>query len=394
MKKIAIMGFGTVGGGVARVLVQNSARIARELGEPVGVSHILVRRDMGGEYAARMTQDFSVIENDPATTLVVETIGGCGAAYEYTKRALSAGKHVVTANKELVAEHGEELLALAAQKGVRYLFEASVGGGIPILRPLRACLSSDEISEVYGILNGTTNYILTRMFSQGATFASALKEAQELGYAEADPTADVEGIDAGRKISILSALAFGEQVRPGDVSMQGITRIDAADVAICRAMGWRIKLLGRSVRLDDGSLCAYCAPHVVSLCNGISTVDDVYNAITVCGAATGDVMFYGRGAGALPTASAVVSDVVEALRGEKPRASEKWSAARKVCGADELASRWYIRAEDAAKTRALFADAEIWECESGVAAVTQPMRERELLERLGDTVISARLRVL
>ena len=227
--------------------------------------------------------------------MLFRSIGGVEAAYEYTKRALMAGKHVVTANKQLVAEHGCELLALAKKKNVNYLFEASVGGGIPILHPLTQCMAANRIDEVYGILNGTTNYILTRMVRTGAFFSDALREAQAKGYAEADPTADVEGIDAGRKICILADLAFGHQVDPASVPMEGITKLSLRDVKIAQRAGYRIKLLGRAVRLPGGGRTAYVAPHLIPEENPISNVEDVFNAVVVRGNATGEVMFYGKG---------------------------------------------------------------------------------------------------
>lgn len=245
MIQIAIMGLGTVGTGVAKVVAENARQIERKLGEPLQVKTILVRHFKDGPYRQLMTDDFTKIEEDHAIRVDVETIGGVEAAYEYTKRALNAGKHVVTANKQLVAEKGAELLALAKKRGVNYLFEASVGGGIPVLHPLTQCMAANRIDEVYGILNGTTNYILTRMVRAGTTFADALKEAQEKGYAEADPTADVEGVDAGRKICILADLAFGCQVDPADVPMEGISRLSLRDVKIAQRAGYRVKLLGR-----------------------------------------------------------------------------------------------------------------------------------------------------
>ena len=238
MIQIAIMGLGTVGTGVAKVVTENARQIERKLGEPLQVKTILVRHFKDGPYRQLMTDDFTKIEEDHAIRVVVETIGGVEAAYEYTKRALNAGKHVVTANKQLVAEKGAELLALAKKRGVNYLFEASVGGGIPVLHPLTQCMAANRIDEVYGILNGTTNYILTRMVRAGTTFADALKEAQEKGYAEADPTADVEGVDAGRKICILADLAFGCQVDPADVPMEGISRLSLRDVKIAQRAGF------------------------------------------------------------------------------------------------------------------------------------------------------------
>ena len=262
MIQIAIMGLGTVGTGVAKVVAENARQIERKLGEPLQVKTILVRHFKDGPYRQLMTDDFTRIEEDDAIRVVVETIGGVEAAYEYTKRALNAGKHVVTANKQLVAEKGAELLALAKKRGVNYLFEASVGGGIPILHPLTQCMAANRIDEVYGILNGTTNYILTQMVRTGAFFSDALREAQQKGYAEADPTADVEGIDAGRKICILADLAFGRQVDPADVPMEGISKLSLRDVKIAQRAGYRVKLLGRAVRLGSGRT-AYVAPHLV-----------------------------------------------------------------------------------------------------------------------------------
>ena len=325
MIQIAIMGLGTVGTGVAKVVAENARQIERKLGEPLQVKTILVRHFKDGPYRQLMTDDFTKIEEDHAIRVVVETIGGVEAAYEYTKRALNAGKHVVTANKQLVAEKGAELLALAKKKNVNYLFEASVGGGIPVLHPLTQCMAANRIDEVYGILNGTTNYILTRMVRAGATFADALREAQEKGYAEADPTADVEGIDAGRKICILADLAFGRQVDPAAVPMEGISRLSLDDVRIAQRAGYRIKLLGRALRLGSGRT-AYVAPHLVPEDHPLANVEDVFNAVVVKGNATGEVMFYGRGAGEMPTASACVADVMEALQASPRREEIGWEA--------------------------------------------------------------------
>ena len=237
MIQIAILGLGTVGTGVAKVVAENASQIERKLGEPLQLKTVLVRHFKDGPYRQLMTDDFSRIEEDDAVRVVVETIGGVEAAYEYTKRALNAGKHVVTANKQLVAEKGCELLALAKKRGVNYLFEASVGGGIPVLHPLTQCMAANRIDEIYGILNGTSNYILTRMVRSGAFFTDALREAQTRGYAEADPTADVDGIDAGRKICILADLAFGRQVDPAEVPMEGIRHLSLRDVRIAPARG-------------------------------------------------------------------------------------------------------------------------------------------------------------
>jgi homoserine dehydrogenase len=293
-------------------------------------------------------KDFSVLENDPELDVVVESIGGAKVALEFTRRALLAGKHVVTSNKELVATHGKELLAIAKEKNVNYLFEASVGGGIPVLRPLFQCLAGNQIQEIVGILNGTTNYILTRMVKGGVTFAEALKEAQSKGYAEANPAADVEGLDAGRKICILSDLAWGREVRPEDISIQGISHLDLKDVDIASKAGYRVKLLGRALRLEDGRQAAYVAPHLVPEDCPIAPVDDVFNAIMIRGNAVGDVMFYGRGAGDLPTASAVMGDVLDALAHRAKRRDLGWSeSAPLIRQEQDLPLFWYLRSESA-----------------------------------------------
>ena len=375
MIQIAIMGLGTIGTGVAEVIDKNAAQIQRKLGEPLKVKSILVRHFKEGPYRPFMTDDFSVIEQDPEIRVVVETIGGTGAAYDYTKRALCAGKHVVTANKQLVAEHGCELLELAEAHHVHYLFEASVGGGIPILHPLTQCLAANRITEIYGILNGTTNYILTRMVRGGASFQEALKEAQKKGYAEADPTADVEGIDAGRKTCILADLAFGQNVEPDAVPMEGISNLSLKDVQVAEQAGYQIKLLGRTLQLPDGTRTAYVAPHLISNENPIAHVQDVFNAVTVCGNATDEVLFYGKGAGAMPTASACISDVMEAIQTEPCRPELRWS--KDPTGffhPDALKSRYYFRiAGSPADAEAAFGHVEVLSENNGTAFLTDPI---------------------
>ena len=347
MANFAIMGFGTVGGGVAEVLRMNAAAIAAKLGEPLNLKYILDVRDLSATpYADKAVKDFSILENDPELDVVVESIGGAKVALEFTRRCLLAGKHVVTSNKELVASHGRELLEIAREKNVNYLFEASVGGGIPVLRPLFQCLAGNQIQEIAGILNGTTNYILTRMVKEDASFADALKEAQTKGYAEADPTADVEGLDAGRKICILSDLAWGKEVRPEDISVQGISAIDLKDVAIASGAGYRIKLLGRAMKLEDGRQAAFVSPHLVTESSPLAAVDDVFNAIMIRGNAVGDVMFYGRGAGDLPTASAVMGDVLDALEHREKRRNLGWSQGADLVDLDsDLPLYWYLRGD-------------------------------------------------
>jgi len=344
MINVAIMGFGTVGGGVAEVIRMNNASIAAKLGDDIQVKYILDIRDFSNSpYADKVIKDFAIIENDPEVDVVVESIGGAKIALEFTRRALQAGKHVVTSNKELVANYGKELLSIAKMRNVNYLFEASVGGGIPVLRPLIQCLAGNQIEEIVGILNGTTNYILTRMVKGGISFADALKEAQAKGYAEADPTADVEGIDAGRKICILSNLAWGKEVAPANITMEGISKIDLADVDIAAKAGYRIKLLGRAVKFADGKQIAYVAPHLVSESCPIATVDDVFNGIMIRGNAVGDTMFYGRGAGDLPTASAVVGDIIDIMQHREHRRDISWNESAELTKSCEIPMKWYLR---------------------------------------------------
>ena len=346
MANFAIMGFGTVGSGVAEVLRMNAASIAEKLGEPLNLKYILDVRDLSATpYGEIAVKDFSILENDPDLDVVVESIGGAKVALEFTRRALLAGKHVVTSNKELVASYGKELLNIAREKNVNYLFEASVGGGIPVLRPLFQCLAGNQIEEVVGILNGTTNYILTRMVKGGVSFEDALKEAQAKGYAEQNPAADVEGLDAGRKICILSDLAWGKEVLPERIHTQGISGLDLQDVAIAGKAGYRVKLLGRALRLADGRQAAYVAPHLVPEDCPVAPVDDVFNAVMIRGNAVGDVMFYGRGAGDLPTASAVMGDVMDALQHRAKRRNLGWSESAELADFDGLSMKWYLRGD-------------------------------------------------
>jgi len=348
MVNVAILGFGVVGSGVAEVLTKNGDHIDKKVDNLIRLKYILDVRDFpDSPFADKFVKDFSVIEDDPDVNIVVETIGGARAAKDFTERALKAGKSVVTSNKELVAEHGYDLLKLAEEHGVSYLFEASVGGGIPIIRPLNQCLAANEISEICGILNGTTNYILTRMIKAGLSFDTALKEAQANGYAEQDPTADVEGHDACRKICILASLAFGRHVYPSQVPTEGISSVTLADVAYADSCGKKIKLLGRAIRREGDRVTAYVAPHLVDGEDPLSGVEDVFNAITVKGDAIGDVMFYGRGAGKLPTASAVVADVIDAAKHMKTKKYLGWGpgGADLAIPPDELVSAWYVRAQ-------------------------------------------------
>ena len=402
MVNVAILGFGVVGSGVAEVLATNGPHIDQKVDDLIRLKYILDVRDFpDSPFADKVVHDFSVIENDPEVSIVVETIGGAKAALDFTRRALRAGKSVVTSNKELVAEHGCELLKLAAEQGVSYLFEASVGGGIPILRPLNQCLAANEIEEITGILNGTTNYILTRMIRGGLSFDAALKEAQANGYAEQDPTADIEGHDACRKICILASLAFGRHIYPRQVPAEGITGVTLSDVAWAEACGKKLKLLGRAIRQADGRVCAYVAPHLVDGENPLAGVEDVFNAIAVRGNAVGDVMFYGRGAGKLPTASAVVADVIDIAKDTKRDHHNQWGpgAPDLVVSPDGLTSRWYVRAQTT-MDQARLACGEIQPlaragAPAGEAAfLTAPMTEPQLMDRLAGMEVGSRFRVL
>ena len=346
MYGIAILGFGVVGSGVAEVLDKNADRVSKNAGKELRLKYILDVRDFpDSPYADKMIKDFSVIENDPEVRVVAETIGGVGVAQEFTRRALAAGKSVVTSNKELVAKFGCELIKLAEEKGVNYLFEASVGGGIPILRPIIQCLAANRITEIYGILNGTTNYILTQMIKEKLPFDTALSQAQAAGYAEADPTSDIDGIDACRKISILADLTFGRNLEPDWIKTVGIRTVTAQDVKLAAMGGFKIKLLGRAVQDDDGLISAYVAPHLVPYDNMLAGVEGVMNGIIVRGNALGDAMFYGAGAGKLPTASAVVADIIDAAKHEKLRKLVSWDEGDYAMMRDskELKSRWYVR---------------------------------------------------
>ena len=402
MAYIAVLGHGVVGSGVMEVLTTHTESIQKRAKESIEVKYILDLKEFPGlPYSDRFTKDFNVILNDPEVRIVVEVMGGLHPAFDYVKACLENGKSVVTSNKELVAEHGCELLKLAAEQGVSYLFEASVGGGIPILRPLNQCLAANEIEEITGILNGTTNYILTRMIRGGLSFDAALKEAQANGYAEQDPTADIEGHDACRKICILASLAFGRHIYPRQVPAEGITGVTLSDVAWAEACGKKLKLLGRAIRQADGRVCAYVSPHLVDVENPLARVEDVFNAIAVKGNAIGDVMFYGRGAGKLPTASAVVADVIDIAKDTKRDHHNQWGpgAPDLVVSPDGLTSRWYVRAQTT-MDQARLACGEIQPlaragAPAGEAAfLTAPMTEPQLMDRLAGMEVGSRFRVL
>ncbi len=342
--KIAIMGFGVVGSGVGEIISTSPDSLKKRCGEEVEIAKILDLRDFPGSKFDCFTKDFNDILNDDEIGVVVEVMGGTKPAYEFTKQLLLKGKHVVTSNKELVAKHGTELLQIAKDMNVNYLFEASVGGGIPIIRPPYSSLISNELTDVIGILNGTTNYILTQMIKEGASFEDALKGAQENGYAEKDPTADVEGFDTCRKIAILASLAFGKYVNSEDISTQGITKITLEDVAYAEEFGGVIKLVGMAKRAEDGVYARVC-PVILKKEHPLGGIDDVFNGILIKGDALGDVMFYGRGAGSLPTASAVVSDVIDIVKHKNKHIILGWTDGEDgyLKDANEQTFRFYVR---------------------------------------------------
>ena len=345
MAKIAVLGYGVVGSGTVEVFYKNKESLEKKAGEPLDIKYIMDLRDFpDSPYADKFTKDFDTILNDPEVTVAAEVIGGLKFSYGYVKSLLEAGKSVVTSNKELVAAKGAELLKIAHEHNVNFFFEASVGGGIPIIRPLHQCLSANEIDEIAGILNGTTNFILTKMINEGMGFDEALKMAQELGYAERDPSADVEGHDTCRKICILASLAFGKHVYPDNIHTEGITKVTLEDVRYCEDFGGAIKLIGWAARKDDKVAVMTC-PAFISNDSQLSSVNDVFNAILVRGDATGDVVFYGKGAGKLPTASAVVSDIIIAVKQKNSSISLQWedSAQEFVVNYKTLVNKFYVR---------------------------------------------------
>ena len=344
MAKIAIMGYGTVGAGVMKTLTMNAELIARRTGEAISVKRVLDLREFPGDPAQELlTHEFEDILSDPEITVVVETMGGLKPAYSFTKQLLEAGKSVCTSNKELVAEHGVELRETAKAHSVNYLFEASCGGGIPIIRVLNNSLTAEEIDEVTGILNGTTNYILTSMAEEGKEFDVALKEAQEKGYAELHPEADVEGWDACRKIAILSSLAYGKHIGWHTVTTEGITHVDKTDIDYAKALNCRIKLLATS-RRDENGTWALVAPMMIGKENPLTAVDDVMNAVMVKGNAVGTTMYYGSGAGSLPTASAVVGDVIDCVKHKGVTIRTDYTSENmELMPVDEVARPFFVR---------------------------------------------------
>lgn len=362
MINIAVLGYGTVGSGVVEVINTNQDSINRRAGDEIRIKYVLDLRDFPGDPVQEvLVHDYETIINDPEVDIVVEVMGGLEPAHTFVKRALEAGKSVATSNKALVAKFGPELMDIARNKNINFLFEASCGGGIPIIRALNQSLTADQIDEVTGILNGTTNYMLTKMDMEGSRFESVLKEAQEKGYAEADPTADVEGYDACRKIAILSSLAYGKFLNYEKIHTEGITRITPEDMEYARAMGMSIKLLATSRKLSEDSYYAVVAPFLVGKNNPLYSVNDVYNGIFVHGNVLGDAMFYGSGAGKLPTASAVVADVVDEAKHLHENMPNEWNAQPlPLADPDQVSGRFFVRVQttDLSLIRSVFGTIE------------------------------------
>ena len=398
MIQVAVMGYGTVGSGVVEVIEKNKEEINKKSNEALNIKYILDLRDFPGDpYEDKIVHDVEVILNDPEVQIICETMGGLKPAYEFTKRALMSGKSVCTSNKELVATHGPELIQIAHEHTCNYLFEASVGGGIPIIRPLNYSLTAEKIDAISGILNGTTNYILTKMEREGAAFEEVLKEAQEKGYAERNPEADIEGYDACRKIAILSSLMCGKNVRYQDIYTEGITKITADDFKYAKVMDCTIKLLGLA-KEENGGLYAMVSPFLISKNHPLSMVNDVFNAVCVHGNMLGDSMYYGRGAGKLPTASAVVSDVVDCARHIGKIITCFWDAEDvKLTNVDEVERAFFVRVEKAKEQEAKELFGDVKEITAGVdgefAFVTGRMSEKEFNEKAEKVGVISRIRL-
>lgn len=398
MIQVAVLGYGTVGSGVVEVIEKNKAEINKKSGEELNVKYILDLRDFPGDpYEDKVVHDVNMILDDPEVKIICETMGGLKPAYDFTKKALSLGKSVCTSNKELVAAHGPELIRVAHENKCNYLFEASVGGGIPIIRPLNYSLTAEKIDAITGILNGTTNYILTKMDREGADFEAVLKEAQEKGYAERNPEADVEGYDACRKIAILSSLMCCKNVKYEEIYTEGITKITATDFVYARAMGRTIKLLAQSKEVD-GKLFAMVAPFMISRDNPLYMVNDVFNAVCVHGNMLGDSMYYGKGAGKLPTASAVVSDVVDCARHIGKVIMCFWDDEDvKVSDVSEARRAFFVRVDVAKEKEAIDTFKSVRAIEADVegefAFVTDVMSEKEFNEKADAVGIISRIRM-
>ncbi|MBQ8058030.1 MAG: homoserine dehydrogenase [Ruminococcus sp.] len=395
MVSVAIMGHGVVGSGVSEILLTHKQKLFASVGEELYIKHILDLRDFPEHpLADRFTKDFNDIINDIDVDIVVEVMGGLNPAYDFVKQCLLKGKSVVTSNKELVAAKGAELLQIAKDNNTNFLFEASVGGGIPIIRPINQCLVANNVSEIAGILNGTTNFILTKMINEGMDFDEALKLAQDLGYAERNPEADVEGHDACRKICILASLAYGKHIYPDAVHTQGITKITLDDVKYASIWGGVIKLIGKVKQLPDKKVDIVVAPMFIPNKSQLANIDDVFNGIMVRGDCTDDVVFYGKGAGKLPTASAVVADIIDCVKHLKNRKYLFWADSdnSSVIDYKESVTAMYLRtvSDDTAsaynKAKELFNDIHVLECDTAkegeLAFVCEPMAYGTILDNI------------
>lgn len=389
MINVAILGYGTVGSGVFEVLNTNKESITRRAGEELNVKYVLDLRDFPGQPVEEvLVHDYEQIVNDPEVDIVVEVMGGVEPAYTFVKKALLAGKNVCTSNKALVAKHGRELMDIAKEKSINFLFEASCGGGIPIIRVINSSLTGDEIDEVTGILNGTTNYMLYKMNTEGCEFDTVLKEAQQKGYAEADPTADVEGYDACRKIAILSSLAYERYFDFEDIYTEGITKITPEDMVYAEELGMTIKLLGTSRKLGEDTFTALVAPFLVGQKSPLYSVNDVFNAVFVHGNMLGDAMFYGSGAGKLPTASAVVADVVDEAKNLHENIATNWSnEPMKLTPMEETEGRFFVRVKGVteAQAEAAFGKLQIVKVASlpdEFGFITECMKQKEYKEKI------------
>lgn len=386
MVKTAVLGYGTVGSGIVEVIKTNQEMVNKKAGVDIDVKYILDLRDFPGDpYENLVVHDVEAILNDEEISIICEAMGGIEPAYTFTKRALMAGKSVCTSNKELVAKHGPELIQIAREHDCNYLFEASVGGGIPIIRPINSSLTPERIEAITGILNGTTNYILTKMEREGSDFSEVLKEAQEKGYAERNPEADVEGYDACRKIAILSSLVYGKTVNFEDIYTEGITKISTRDFAYVKQMDSTIKLLGMS-RYVDGKYFAMVAPFVINRDNALYSVNDVFNAILVKGNTLGETMYYGKGAGKLPTASAVVSDVIDCAKHIGKNIFCFWDPEKlQLAGMEDAKRRFFVRVEGSDKTKAEADFGKVSFLDAGfsdeLGFVTEVMSEKEYKEK-------------
>ena len=397
MIKVAVLGYGNIGSGVVQVLLKNKETIAKKAGDEIVPACVLDLRDFPGDVMEdKVVKDINLITQNPEISIVVETMGGTKPAYAFVKACLEAGKHVATSNKELVAAHGPELLEIAKAHHVSFLFEASVGGGIPIIRPLNYSLTAEKIEAVNGILNGTTNYILSKMEKEGADFDTVLKEAQDKGYAERNPEADVEGHDACRKIAILSSLMFGKNVDSEKIPTEGITKITAADFEYANATEHTIKLLGRSRAIDDDTAEVMVAPFMLPKDHPLAMVYGVFNAVFVTGNMLGDSMYYGRGAGKLPTASAVVSDVIDCARHQGKVIMCFWDKEEvKLVDTGESVRSFFIRAKAGAEANVEAAfpggkELHLEDRKEDFGYFTQPMKESEFLakyEALGEQML-------